>query len=237
MIEFITSHFNFIVYTFEILALLVGLYFFNKTRCKSTRIFVFYLGYVVFVELVAFSLMYLKSTVLISYLIRIGIRTTSWFNLFWLYGSILFIIFYYHSLFFNLKFKLFLKIMAILFSMVMLSHFIIFPKIFLTVHPPLYQISGLIVTLFCVSLYFIEFLNGENVFNIFRTLSFYVTIGLFVWWLIVSPVIFFNNYNTSADWDFANLKRRIFLFANIFMYTCFTVGFIISKPKSNNEII
>ncbi|PWK19716.1 hypothetical protein LX78_01066 [Xanthomarina spongicola] len=237
MLDFLTSYFNFIVYGFEILAAIAGLYFLNKTKNKSTRIFVFYLLYVVFVEFVAVCLIFFKSTLLVSYLISLGIKSTSWFNLFWLYGSILFVLFYYHSLLTNTKFKLVLKIMAILFSVVMLSHFIVFPNVFLTEHPPLYQISGLIITLICVALYFIEFLNDEKVLMIFQTFSFYATLGLFVWWLIITPVIFYDNYNTIADWDFANLKRRIFLFANIFMYTCFTVGFIITKPKSNNEII
>ena len=237
MLDFLTSYFNFIVYGFEIFAALVGLYFLNKTKTRCTKIFVFYLLYVVFVEFVGTCLIYFKSTTIFSFLISLGILSTGWYNLFWMYGSVIFVLFYYHTLFTNLRFKLFLKIMAILFSIVMISHFIVFPDIFLTNRTPLYQISGLIITLICVTLYFIEFLNGEKILMVFQTFSFYATLGLFVWWLIVTPVIFFENYNTEADWDFANLKRRIFLFANIFMYTCFVTGFIMSKPKSNHEII
>ena len=236
MLEFITQNFNFIVYLFEINALIIGVCFLNKGTNKSTKIFVFYLGYIVFVELVAFLLLYLKELAFIDYLIEEGVTSISWFNLFWFYGGIMFTLFYYHSLLTYIMFKRILKIVAVLFSLIMLSHFLIFSKSFFTAHSFLYQISGLIVILICVTLYFIEFLNNENVLNIFHSFSFYVALGLFSWWLIITPVTFFASYNTSADWDFANLKRRIFLFANIFMYTCFAAGFIISKSNTNNEI-
>ena len=85
--------------------------------------------------------------------------------------------------------------------------------------------------LICLTLYFIELLQSSLVLDFKRLLSFYVSIAIFTWWLIITPLVFFEIYNTIEDYDYANLKRLIFLFANVFMYTCFTIGLIVSKPK------
>ncbi|MCB0447396.1 MAG: hypothetical protein KDD03_07775 [Gelidibacter sp.] len=106
---------------------------------------------------------------------------------------------------------------------------------FLKTHASFYQLSGALATIFCIALYFIQLLKSDAIVVMFTTFGFYASVGLFVWWLIVTPVLFFDVYNTTSDWDFANLKRRIFLFANIFMYTCFSVGLIISKPQLKND--
>jgi len=76
-------------------------------------------------------------------------------------------------------------------------------------------------------------LKSDDLLNLSKSFAVYATFGLFLWWLITTPIIFYETYNTTADWDFANLKRRVFLFANIFMYTCFVLGLIASKPQKN----
>jgi hypothetical protein len=115
----------------------------------------------------------------------------------------------------------------------MLGHFILYFDVFMNTHPKLYQFLGLLATFICIALYFIEFLQSDSILNIFKTFGFYASIGLFLWWLIITPVIFFDFYNTVSDWNFVNLKSLIFLFANIFMYTCFTVGLIVSKSTND----
>ena len=61
MIDFITKNFNFIVYFFEIVALITGVLMFKKHKNSVTKIFIFFIAYAVFVELVGVFLIYFKT--------------------------------------------------------------------------------------------------------------------------------------------------------------------------------
>ena len=230
MIEFLAKNFNFITYGFEFLAALTGIICLKKYKYSTTKYFIFFLIYLFFIEVVGASLIYHPDFYPIYLLRSIGFQITNWYNVFWFFGSIVFILYYFHSLLKLKQAKFIIKMVGVLFSVVMLCHFMLHFDIFMTSHPKLYQFLGLLATFICIAFYFIEFLQSDAVLNIFKTFGFYVSIGLLIWWLTITPVIFFDFYNTEADWHFVNLKRLIFLFANIFMYTCFTVGLIISKP-------
>lgn len=230
MIEYITQNFNFITYTFELIAALVGLFCFKKYKNYPTKYFIYFLSYIFFVEIIGALLIYTPTILPINLLRSLGFQITIWYNVFWFFGSILFILFYFHSILKLKQFKFSIRVVGFLFSIIMLGHFIIYSDVFKTSHPIRYQFLGLLATFICIAFYFIEFLKSNSILNIFRTFGFYASVGLVLWWLIITPVIFFDFYNTVSDWDFVNLKRRIFLFANIFMYTCFTVGLILSKP-------
>jgi hypothetical protein len=233
MLEFLTSNFNFIIYGFELLAALVGILCLVKFRNTTTQYFIYFLIYVVFVEFIGASLVYFPKFTAVSMIRSIGIRAINWYNLFWFFGSILFVLFYFHSLIKLKPFKVIIKGVSVFFTLIMLVHFILYFEIFMNSHPKIYQFLGLFATFICISLYFIEFLKSDYILHIFKTFGFYASVGLLLWWLIITPVIFFDDYNTVSDWDFANLKRLIFLLANIFMYSCFTIGLIISKPKND----
>ncbi|XMO85951.1 hypothetical protein AAFN75_14270 [Algibacter sp. AS12] len=230
MIDFLTRNFNFITYALEFLAAFVGLLCIKKYRNTSTRYFIYFLFYIFFVEVIGAMLAYTPNFLPIQLLRKMGVRVYNWYNLLWLYGSIVFVVFYFHAILRRKKLKLVIRVVGVIFSIIMLSHFIFNFEVFLNSRSIFYQIAGLITTFVCIITYFIELTNSDSILNMFKIFSFYASVGLFLWWLIITPVLFFDTYNTESDWDFVNLKRLIFLFANIFMYSCFTLGLIISKP-------
>ena len=232
MVDFLTSNFNFIIYGFELLAAIVGVLCYKKFKDTATLYFIYFLIYVFFVELIGASLIYFNTFPPIKMIRSIGIRSMNWYNLFWFFGSIVFVLFYFHSLIKLILYKHIIKGVGVVFSIIMIGHFIINNEVFMNSHPKIYQLLGLIATFICISLYFIEFLKSDSILQIFNTFGFYASLGLFLWWLIITPVIFFDNYNTIADWDFVNLKRRIFLFANIFMYSTFIFALLWCKPQN-----
>ncbi len=233
MLDFLIDNFNFITYGFEFIAVLTGLIFFKRYKKTTVKIFIIFLVYTIFVEFMGAFLVYFRTFSVIRLIRSLGFSVNIWFNIFWLFGSILFVSYYYHSLLKQKRHQIVVRILVVLFSVLMFLHITIYPQLFIKTHPPFYLISGLIVTSSSITLYFIELLKGDAILNILRTFGFYVSSGLLVWWLVITPVLFFDLYNTSADWDFANLKRFIFLFANIFMYSCFTIGLIVSNPKND----
>lgn len=236
MEEFLTKNFNFITYGFELLAALAGILYCKKFKNTTTEYFIYFLIYIFFVEFIGASLLYFATSPPIKLIRSIGIRSINWYNLFWFFGSILFVLFYFHSLMKLKQYKVIIKIVALLFSLVMLGHFILYFEIFMTSHPKIYQFLGLLATFICITLYFIELLKTDSILHIFKTFGFYASFGLFLWWLIITPVIFFDHYNTISDWSFVNLKRQIFLFANIFMYTTFIFALVFCKPENDKSL-
>lgn len=235
MLDFLTQYFYLITYGFEIIAAITGIVCFNKFKLTPVKYFIYFLVYVVFVELMGAMFIFYKDFLVIRFLRSLGLRTTSWFNLFWMFGSILFIYFYFFNQLKSKRGKQVIKLASGLFIILMLGHFIVFSNLFFTVHSPFYQLFGAVSTFICIALYLTEFIKSESILNLFRTFGFYASISLLIWWLIITPVLFYDTYNTSLDMDFVFLKRRIFLFANIFMYTCFTIGLIVSKPELKND--
>ncbi|WP_161804990.1 hypothetical protein [Lacinutrix mariniflava] len=126
-------------------------------------------------------------------------------------------------------------VLVIIFSVLILGHLFMHPLIFFRENHSFYQLSGAFTLLIACSIYFIELINSEAINNAFKTYSFYALSGVILWWIIITPILFFDAYNTVSDWDFVNLKRRIFVFANIFMYSCFAIGLIVSKPHFKND--
>ena len=97
------------------------------------------------------------------------------------------------------------------------------------------NVFGTIIILMSVILYFIEMLKSESVLNFYKSLYFYIGAVIFIWWLIITPIVFYEIYFSTSDWNFVFLKWQIFLFANVFMYLTFTFALIYCKPELKND--
>lgn len=234
MLKYLTTHFNFVVYFFEVLAILTAIFTFKKFKNTKTKLFIYYLFYVGFVELGAAAITYFKSNILIEFLLKTGIKVIGWFNIFWLIGSVIFISIYYLNILKIRLFKLILTWLSISFTITSISYLLFNLSDLNTAHPYLYIFFGAVVIFTSCVLYFLELLQLDNLIKLTDHFPFYASIALFLWWLVTSPLFFYEIYNNESDWDFVNLKRRVFLFANIFMYTCFAIGLILSKPQPKN---
>ena len=234
MLEFFTNNFNHISYAFELLAMITGVFCFKKYRGTTTIIFIFFLIYVVFVDFTGATYFYNINFTPTKYLENIGFNSKAWYNLFWLFGSVLFVLYYVFKVLQKKKSKRTIIILASVFSILILGHFFINPQVFFGEHHSIYQLAGAFTLLIGCSIYFVELVNSEAITYALKTFSLYALSAILLWWLIVTPILFFDAYNTESDWDFANLKRRIFVFANIFMYSCFIIGLIVSKSEIKN---
>ena len=95
---------------------------------------------------------------------------------------------------------------------------------------------GALIILLCTIFYFIEILQSEKILIFYKSLNFYISAAIFIWWLIVTPIVFYDIYMSNSDWNFIFLRWQIYLFANIIMYLTFTFALIWYKPeKKINE--
>lgn len=94
-------------------------------------------------------------------------------------------------------------------------------------------IFGALIVLFGAVSYFIEVLKSDKILDFYKSIDFYISATVFIWWLVITPISFYNIYFTTADWNFIILKWQIYLFANIFMYGMFSFALLWCKPQNN----
>lgn len=95
------------------------------------------------------------------------------------------------------------------------------------------SITGTLLIL-CVILYFyFELLRSDLILKILHFLPFYVSIGVLVFNLTVTPVDLLSKYFTTAEGNeiFVSLYLNVYLFANFFLYLSFIIGFIVCSKK------
>src|SRR5690606_16038709 len=162
------------------------------------------------------------------------IRNFWWTTFYWKIGAILFFSFYYHGILANKRFKMILKYSG--------YSFLIFSSIYVLCNWdayfvqffPIISILGAVIVFLCTAFYFFEILNSEKILTFYRSIDFYISAAIFIWWLIITPLVFYDIYNSHSDWKFIFLKWQIYLFANIVMYLTFTCALVFCKPDKNN---
>ncbi|RZV66927.1 MAG: hypothetical protein EX254_03305 [Flavobacteriaceae bacterium] len=234
MEEFLREYYSIITWSIEILAAVTGIVFYNKYKYTPAKYFIYFLIYTVFVELIghypSWDFLSTLNERLKGTLIE---RNYWWFAIFWTIGSTIFYVFYYNKILKNSKNRSIVKYAGIIFVLSSVIFILIYPKqIFIGQKGYLTMTSALVI-LMCVVLYFIEILKSDEILSFYKSLNFYISATILIWWFVTSPVIFFNIYFNPDDWDFVILQWQIFLIANIFMYSCFTFGLIYSSKKVN----
>ncbi|WP_283636456.1 hypothetical protein [Aquaticitalea lipolytica] len=232
MEEFLKQYYALITYGVELLAAVTGLLCLKKYKTTAAKYFIYFLVYVFILELLGNypkALKYIDG----AYLIKDTLIETNywWFNLFGRIGFSLFLsIIFYNILTIKIYKKIIKHTVSILITIAFLYSFLNFQSIFKTSDIVLTFISlSLILT--CLVLYFLEMLQSYKVLNFYNELYFYISSAFLIWYLITTPLIFYQIYFSTADWSFIFLKWQIFLFANVFMYLTFTFALIYCKPE------
>ena len=79
----------------------------------------------------------------------------------------------------------------------------------------------------------VKIINSQEILFFYKSINFYIAAVILIWWIITTPLMFYNMYFTSSDWTFVLLKREIILLANIFMYSSFTIALLWCKPQND----
>ncbi len=219
----------------ELIAAITGIICYKKYKVTNAKYFIYFLIYVVIIEHIAGYPRYLVNYDSLkeakAYLKGTMFERNYWFySLFWNIGSGLFYTWYFRKTIKNPTFKTILKFGLLLFIISSIVYLMtnwewFFKELAVYIH-----VTGAILILFSVCLYFIEILKSHVILRFHSSLNFYIAAVLIIWYLITTPLSFYNMYFSTADWNFIFLKWQIFLFANIFMYLTFTFALIYCKP-------
>lgn len=234
--EFLSANYARLTHGVEILAAVTGILLYRKYKETAAKYFIWFLIYVLCVEVLGNYTRYVENfewlhpvkDQLKGSLIE---KNRWWFTLFWGVGSALFYSFYFRIQLKNPVYKKIIRRGQLSFLLFSLIYIILNHNEFFTQSIPAITICGSFLVLTSVAFFFIELLKDEGALYFYKSLSFIVACTVFIWFLIMTPLVFYDIYFSKEDWNFVVLKWQIYLFANIFMYLTFTIALIWCRPR------
>jgi hypothetical protein len=225
----------YLVIVLEISSAIIGTVYYKKNNKQDTSVkyLVLLLWINVLFEIFALlpyaintfeELFFLKNTIFD--------KNTWLFNISILLSYILYIL-YFRSNLNNKTSKKGLTILVYLFIISTISN-LIFSDVFFNELSTLTDVFGSLALLLSVLLYFHEVLLSEKILVFYKLLAFYIAIGALVFHLVITPIDIYFQYSKKLNSDFFKFRSIILYSANIFMYTCYIIGFIVCLRKNKS---
>ncbi len=234
MEDFILKNYNSLTYSVEIIAAVTGILLFNKYKYTVAKYFIFFLCYLSVGDIFNTYTKFIKNNGVLSFLEGTVLEKNYWWStLYWKIGAILFFVFYFQKILKTEKFRNIIKYSGFVFLIVSLVHIMINWDYFFSRFFPIISIMGVIIIFECTVFYFVEVLQSDKVLTFYKSINFYISSAIFVWWLIITPIVFYDIYGENRDLIYIHLRRFIYLSANILMYLTFTFALIWCKPEND----
>lgn len=238
MEEFLKNNYSLLTKTVEIIAAITAVFVYKRYSSTNIKYFLWFLVYIAILELIGG---YPKYIVNYEFLkpIRLALEGTLFIRNYWLYNifwatiSPLFYAFYFMLAIERKLFKKIIKVTMVLFIILASSKIIIDPTKLFTNTIVANDIMGATLVFISVILFFIEMLQSEKILNFYKSINFYIAAIVFIWFLVLTPLDFYNIYFSTADWDFIILKWQIYLSMNFFMYISFSIALLWCRPQKN----
>lgn len=211
---------------FELLAALFGTFYFYKYKTTHLRVFLYLLWLITITEFSAGFIYNQK----IEWLLYYGEKTKSFYN-WWMFNildTVSFLVYYYifYKTLQSIKFRLWVKIFAISYCVLSVFNWVFIQDFFTEMQSYLYVI-GAIFLIISIIFYFIELLKSERILKFHRSLLFWISIGLLLYYSGTIP--FAAQYNGYALIPGIHKLFLIIYILATAMYLLFTFGFIWSK--------
>ena len=244
MIDFLLDHYSFITHAVEFMAAITGIFYYKKYKNSVAKYFIFFLLFVAICDSLNFYTRYVRPNEALSFLIGTKFQKNHWFStLYWDIGAIVFYAFYFYRILKKQIFKNIIKYSGYLFFVFSLYYIGLHWETFFYQFFTVFDVLGAIIICMCSVFYFIEILESDKILEFYKSINFYISAAIFIWWLIITPLTFYDVYytyeigNPNRDYNFYYLRRQFFLFSNILMYSTFTFALIWCRPeKEINKI-
>ncbi len=229
----INNRHNFTLFV-EILAAVTGLILYKKYKHTAAKYFIYFLVYIVFMVIIGRYSYLVRDDRVFSFLEGTLIeRNYWWFTLFWKITAVVFFGWYYSKVLKNESHKKILKISIFTFMITSIVIILFNLNLYFTGSIPSIGVLGALVILQCVVYYFMEILQSDKILTFYKSLNFYISCAILLFWLIKTPLAFFEPYYRKADMDYVNLRGYINLIVISFMYITYSIGLIVSNPEND----
>ncbi|MCK8523389.1 hypothetical protein M0D21_17540 [Aquimarina sp. D1M17] len=230
-------YYQLIINLVEILAAIAGTIYLKKAEyrvSRMTRYFVYFLWLTVVNE-IAFGWIpwLIKNVEGFKFL-----KNTFLLNNLWAYNIYVVVNAFFYVLYFkeNVKTKLGNQILNVSLVCYLMCCFgdLIFTDVFFKGPSFVGHILGSILIFLGIMFYFYEILKSDKILSFHRELPFYVAIGSLTLHLVVTPLFIYQEYfDLSKSTKFVEIRWIILSCANIFMYTCYIIGFILCRKNKS----
>ena len=230
--EFLYQHRWIITRAVEIIAALTGIVFFKKYKSTNAKYFIYFLIYLSICDFLNTYTLYTGKGQFFYFLRETVFKYNYWWStLYWKIGAIMFFVFFYNKILSNKKFKNIIKFSGLFFLLFSIIYILLnFDDYFVRFFPPI-SILGAFIIFLCTVFYFIEVLLSDKILVFYKSLNFYISFAIFIWWLIITPIVLYDIYMLHKDFNYIKLRFLIYLLANITMYSTFTFALIWCKPE------
>lgn len=212
----------------QLIAAVCGSHYLKKINDSRLRIFVYYLWLTVSVEIIGnYSYLMLNNY---DYEWFIAIKNSLFCRNIWLYNiyaylAIGFISIFYYNFMTTLKTKIIILATFIGYSVFSIFYYTLTDAFFKTSLPYHLTLGATIICLY-VLLFFLQLVKSDKILDFYKLPSFYISVGLLLWYLCVIPLFIFNGYFNSITSDFGKFRSLLLLTINICTYSCFAFGFL-----------
>jgi hypothetical protein len=216
----------------ELLAAIAGSYYLKtvKSPIKNTNLLVMFLWFTVFVEIFG---SYSPIGYFSEYRYFPFIQDTVFQNNLWWYNlfaisNFAFFTYYFISFLKNKTLRSIAHVSIVLYLFISLGVYIITGSLFSSTSNFVMIIGTLLLLMSVLSFYF-ELLRSDLLLQLKRLLPFYISVGVLIFNLCVTPVDILSDYFSATHGNalFVKLHITVLLFANLFLYTIFILGFLI----------
>ena len=226
--EFLIDYRAIITQCFELIAALSGTFYLKKINNNGVRVFVYYLWLTVIVEILGGYRYLMRDNY--DYEWFIALKNSVFCNNTWLYNiysylAIGFISIFYYNLMATFKARITILASLAVYSVFSILYFTLTDSFFKTTMPYHFTIGVTIICMY-VLFYFLQLINNDIILKFYKLPSFYISIGLLLWYLSVIPLFIFNDYFKSVNTNFVEFRNLLLLFINICTYSCFAFGFL-----------
>ncbi|MBQ0769823.1 MAG: hypothetical protein KBT58_11055 [Bizionia sp.] len=234
MEEFFKQNYSLLNKSVVLIAVIAGIISYKKFKGTPGYFFILIVVYLFLIDLLgSYYLIYTKVEFLKPLYNSVFRKNYWWFTITFDVGVIALFSVLYQKIIDTPRFKIILKSATVLylcFALIFIGvkHQELFRQTF-----PLLQILGALIIILCCAFYLYELLKSDALLRMHKDLYFYVTIAIFLWWIIVTPLSFYDLYFSNADWNFIILKWQILLLSNILMYLTFSFALLWCKPQND----
>lgn len=219
-------------------AAIAGTYYLRKVKDYKpvTKLLVYYLWLVVFVEIIGTYPVYAYFT---NYSTLPFLKGTVFERNYWWYNSYAIIKYGVFFIFFIRqlqsaqlrKFLLYLTVFYIITTVLNL----IFSGIFFVAYSAYDAIVGTILLILLIFIYYFEVLNSDRILHFYKNIQFYISVGVLFWHLVVTPLFIYSHYFTMQSPSFVALHTAVLMLANIFLYGIIITGFLVCSRRNQQE--
>jgi hypothetical protein len=236
--DFFLNNYSFIIHFVEVVAAITGILCYKKFSNTPVKYFICFLIYVAILELIGAYPTYVEN---FDYLYEVKeflkgtkFEENFWFyTIFWTIGGAVFYSFYFCQFLESDNSIKVIKYITTIFIVSSLVYILFNWNSFFVSSFYFVNIFSATIILLSVVLYFIEVLNTQKVLIFYKSINFYIAAVLLIFFLIKTPLLFYDVYFSRSDMDYVILKATINILCIFFMYLTFSFALIWCKPQNN----